>query len=52
MTSTNDAIADALANLQSVIVKHAAKNLLNYGELKEVQEAQTALLIALAEALT
>ena len=45
-------IAEALANLQSVLAKHERKNLLNYGELKEVQQAQTALLIALAEAQT
>lgn len=44
----NKAIADALARLEDVQAKFSGRKLLNLGELKEVQDAQTALLLALA----
>lgn len=45
-------ISEALANLESVRSKYAGKKLLNFGELKEVQDAQSELLIALAQGQT
>ena len=47
---SNETIAEALARLNDVQAKFSGRKMLNLGELKEVQDAQTALLIALAEA--
>jgi hypothetical protein len=46
---SNETIAEALARLNGVQAKFNGRKLLNLGELKEVQDAQTALLIALAQ---